>query len=359
MIIVIPAYRPDLRLVALLDELAEALPRARVVVVDDGSGPDFDGVFALASCRVAAVLRDQANRGKGHALRRGFAWASEHAGDDRGVVTADADGQHTVTAIQHVAARVTTSTMVLGVRAFSGKVPLRSRLGNTISRGLFRLIEGSSVQDTQTGLRGFSMDALPWLLSIPGDRYDYEFSVLLGARRAGLGLVQVPIETVYLDDNASSHFRPLRDSVLIYAPLLKFAASSLGCYALDLMAWVALWTAWGDPVLAALGSRLLSASVNFGINRDVVFRDQGSRWRAGVRYAVLASGILAVNTALLVVLIDLVGMPGVVAKVAVEAGLFLASYVVQSRFVFPRHRSTTRVVQRGEGTLPVPAAHRQ
>jgi hypothetical protein len=117
--------------------------------------------------------------------------------------------------------------MVLGVRGFTGAVPLRSRLGNTVTRVLFRAVTGRGVQDTQTGLRAYPAHLLDWLTSVPGDRFEYEMNVLLEAARAGHPMDEVVIATTYLDGNASSHFGWWSDSVRIYRPLVRFAATSL------------------------------------------------------------------------------------------------------------------------------------
>ena len=116
--------------------------------------------------------------------------------------------------------------MVLGSRKFTGQVPLRSRFGNSVTRGVFAITTGSKVYDTQTGLRGFPHHMLDWLCEIPGDRFEYEMNMLLAARREGYAIREVFIETVYLEENKSSHFRPLVDSMRIYLPILAFSASS-------------------------------------------------------------------------------------------------------------------------------------
>ena len=75
--------------------------------------------------------------------------------------------------------------MVLGTRSFTGNVPARSRFGNNATRRLFTLTTGERISGTQTGLRGYPASMLPWLRSVPGERYEYELNLLLEARRAG------------------------------------------------------------------------------------------------------------------------------------------------------------------------------
>lgn len=337
MIVLVPAYEPDLRLATLIRHLGDALPHARVLVVDDGSGPDYDGVFDVAAEAGASVVRHVRNHGKGHALRAGIAWAMEHAPGEP-VVTADCDGQHTPTDIARVADAVAPATIVLGGRRFTGDVPARSRFGNAASRLLFRALSGQRVHDTQTGLRGLAPDILPWLLGVPGDRFEYEFSVLMGARAQGVRLAEITIETIYLDENASSHFRPVRDSVRIYAPALRFAASSLAGAAVDWAALLVLAPLLGSLNVAIVCARLASAATNYQLNKTVVFRHTGDGRRAVLRYAFLAAVILTINVVAMDALVIGVGVPLLLAKVVVEGVLFLLSYAVQHHLVFPAGR---------------------
>ena len=218
--VLIPAYQPDAALAARVKELRARF--AHVVVVDDGS---TEGAEAFASVRpnVDALLVHDRNRGKGAALRTGFAWIRENLPDAKGVVTADADGQHRVDDICRVAAEVPAwqGGLVLGVRRLVGHVPLRSRFGNSWARFFFWLLTGLAVSDTQTGLRGVPRDLLGRMLEIGGDRYEYEMRMLVDARKHARRPLQIPIETVYMDGNKSSHFRPLRDSFLTQLALVR------------------------------------------------------------------------------------------------------------------------------------------
>lgn len=231
-IALIPAYEPDGKLVALVRALSrEGL---EVWIVDDGSGAAYRPVFDEAA-DFGTVLHTPVNRGKGAALKTGLAAIRQAVEPPFTVVTADADGQHRIgdvlRVLEEAAAR--PKALVLGCRDFRGNVPLRSRMGNSLTRLVFRLNTGKRIYDTQTGLRAFSHLQLPLLLDVDGARYEYEMNVLKEYARTGLELREVPIETVYLEGNRSSHFHPLRDSFRIYRQLLGFSASSLLCFGLD------------------------------------------------------------------------------------------------------------------------------
>ena len=349
-VVLIPAYEPDERLVALVQEL-RGMP---VVVVDDGSGPSYRDVYAAAAASGALVLAHEHNRGKGAALRTGFAHIAR-AFPGAGVVTADADGQHAPEDIARVASRIGPHRITLGVRAFTGPVPARSRFGNTVSRLAFRLAAGQAIGDTQTGLRGLPADALPWLLSVPGDRFEYEFRMLLQAATAGFELIEEPIATIYTDGNASSHFRPVRDSLRIYAPVVRFAGSAVLAFAIDTLALLVLHTLTGSLLVSVVAARVISASVNFAVNRSLVFhrgRDVPLR-TAARRYFSLALLLLAANYGTISALSDL-GLPLLAAKIVTEAALFLVSYGVQRAVVFAP--ASARAPQRSAGPVSVRAA---
>lgn len=210
--ILIPVYEPDEKLAALVEDLRPSFPH--LVLVDDGSTRGRDVLDAVRG-RVEALLVHDVNRGKGAALRTGLAWIRAHLPSVRAVVTADSDGQHRPNDIRRVAEASLghPEGLVLGVREFAGKVPFRSRFGNAWTRIMFRLLTGLPVRDTQTGLRGLPRALFDRLLAIPGDRYEYEIRMLVDARRHPAPPLQVPIETVYIEGNRSSHFRPFKDAL--------------------------------------------------------------------------------------------------------------------------------------------------
>jgi putative flippase GtrA len=332
MIILVPSYQPTLRLVDVVAGIRAAVPWLTVLVVDDGSGSDYAPVFEAARTAGARVLGYPVNRGKGHALKVGFRYAM-HRWPGEPVVTADGDGQHSTADILRVAEAVRDGeAIVLGGRRFRGEVPLRSRLGNAVSRRLFRAASGLAIHDTQTGLRGFPAASLGWLTTLQGDRFEYELTVLLDASSAGFAVEELPIDTIYLDENASSHFRPVRDSVRVMLPMMRFAASSFTAFVLDTVLLQLLYVATGSLAISVVGARVTSATVNFVTNRQLVFggREHGHLRRHVIGYFSLAIALLAVNYALLLGLTTL-GVPLLAAKILTEAVLYIASFVVQKR----------------------------
>lgn len=351
-VVIIPAYEPSSRLVSLVAELSAA-GVDRLLVVDDGSGPAYRQTFD-AVCQVSGVelLRHEVNRGKGAAMRTAIAHVMRQ-GALTGVVTADADGQHTVADIRRVADMLTERApgtqrlCVLGERDFDlPQIPLRSRLGNKVTTALISALFGRRLPDTQTGLRGMTADLLPELLDVPGERFDHEMRAIMHLLTTGAHIVPVAIETVYEGgQNSTSHFRPVRDSAVIYAAILRqlgtFGLTSGLGFLIDILTFVAVMDGVfdGHPTLRAVGiatltARVVSALANYAVNHLLVFRTGTKVPRSLGRYVVLAGVLLTASWLLTTGAANLLGHHVVWAKVLVDTLLFFASYLVQRRWVF-------------------------
>ena len=336
--ILIPAYKPDDKLVALTDQLLTH-DDLKLVVVDDGSGEAFRPVFEALDKRVTLISYPD-NKGKGGALKTGIRYIMDHMPECERLVTADADGQHRYADIRRVLdkSEEMPGALVLGSRAFDGDVPLRSRFGNAMTRQVFAIASGVKVRDTQTGLRGFDRDGMRLFVDVPGDRYEYEINMLLTAARAEMPIYEVTIETVYLNDNESSHFNPLKDSLRIYACILKFACSSLICFGIDYVLFQLLRTFIPLTWVSNLLARIVSASVNFTLNKKLVFKGNEKTLPAVLKYAALAVFIYLIDTAILALLYEKLGWSRYVVKIIPGLLGYLISFSVQGRIVYRKQK---------------------
>lgn len=337
----IPSYQPTEELEKLAASLLIGGGFCRVLAVDDGSGAEYAPLFHRLEVMGCTVLRHCVNRGKGAALKTGLAALCASVPDLDAVVTADGDGQHHPEDIRRVgqAALLSPGSLILGTRDFSAAhVPQKSRWGNRFSAAYFRLFTGVLCPDTQTGLRGIPAALLPLALETPGERYDYEMAFLTEAARAGVPLRFVPVRTIYENGNAGSHFRPFADSMRIYKRPLRYLASSLTCAGVDLGAFTLLNAllpaGLGVRVLAATaGARLLSGGLNFTLNYAWAFESRRPAGGRALRYAALFCAQLAASW-LLVWALSALPLPLTAVKALVDGGLFLASYAIQSGWIF-------------------------
>ena len=220
--VVIPAYNPTSSLVEFIHQL-RAYGIKNIVVVNDGSRACSIKIFDDLR-HMCIVLDHTINKGKGCALKTAFEYCVHQFPNAIGIVSADADGQHSCKDILKVgkSLRMGQNKLILGARKFGQNVPFRSKFGNLITRKIFSLLTGHTISDTQTGLRGIPFNRLSQFILLDGKQYEYEMNMLLAATRLGITIEEVPIQTIYLDNNATSHFRPLKDSLKIYFLMLKF-----------------------------------------------------------------------------------------------------------------------------------------
>ena len=350
--VIIPSLEPRQSLLAYIGEL-KALGFTNIVLVDDGSGGAYSAIFEAARLEYGCqVITHPINLGKGAALKSAFAHVAKIP-NLVGVVTADADGQHSAIDVAKVADKLLENnsakhgSLILGTRTFSAKdIPWKSRFGNTLTSWLVRLLFGKFISDTQTGLRGIPASMLESQQAVRGDRFEYEMGALFSALTNKVPIIEIPIETIYPDgENRETHFRPLVDSARIYfvifGQFMGFASSSLLSALVDIALFVFIIDTFfggsSDPlsvitsvVLARVGSSL----INFSLNKSFVFSSQEQKRRTLIRYYLLAVTILSLSAAGSAIMAQVLDGRVVWAKLLVDSVLFVLSYLIQRRWVF-------------------------
>ncbi len=212
---VIPALDAGESLGAVVTALRGAIPDAFIIGVDDGS-TDATASVMRAHCDQALVLG--INRGKGAALRAGFAAAL--ATHPAAIVSLDADGQHDPAYAPALLAALADADIVVGARERQvGGMPLRRRITNALSAAAARRLAGCDLADPQSGFRAMRPSVVQ-SIDARGDRYEFETDFLLRAARAGFRITAVPIPTIY---GPPSHFREVRDGVRVIATFWRHA----------------------------------------------------------------------------------------------------------------------------------------
>ena len=352
--VVLPSLDPDEKLIAVVDGLLEH-GFCDIILVNDGSKAENLHYFTDLAAQHPEIhlLHHEVNRGKGAALKTAFTWFLANRPDGFGVVTVDGDNQHhpadTRACCEHM---LETGKVVLGCRDFNQEdVPARSSFGNKTTSAVFKIFVGMTISDTQTGLRAIPRDALKVFNQVQGDRFEYETNMLLSMKTNRIAFDEVKIRTVYIEENASSHFHPIRDSWRIYKLILahffRYTISSIASffvetglvYVLNLVFRLILQ----DPLLNAVvtcGSRLMSSVFNFFLNKNMVFRANISTGKAMVRYYALAIPQMLVQLLLNSVLYDALNISAeasglrTLIHIGVMCVLFILSFTIQQRWVF-------------------------
>ncbi|MGD0342434.1 MAG: bifunctional glycosyltransferase family 2/GtrA family protein [Bacteroidales bacterium] len=334
--ILIPAYEPDNELLHLIDRLIE-LGITKIIVVNDGSGPEFRKIFnQIEKNKFCNVCTHTVNLGKGRAIKTGLNFALTYYPDLAGIVTADADGQHLPEDILRVQKKLIDcpNNLILGCRSFDKKIPFKSKFGNEITKRIFHLLTGIKVSDTQTGLRGIPSKYIPACLELDGEKYEYEINMLASCRKNGISLLEIPIETVYIDQNRSSHFNPVLDSIKIYFVLFRFVLSSLSTALIDFIVFIICSTLGMNILSSMVMSRLVSGNYNFVVNKRIVFRSKSNVILSFIKYWMLVILLGSISYSGIKTLVHYVNLNVILSKAIVETLLFFISFTVQHSLIF-------------------------
>lgn len=343
--IIIPSLEPDERLLKIVKDIQD-IGMKNIIVVNDGSGEAYENIYQkIAEQREVTVLKHYVNLGKGRALKTAFNYCLNTYDNLCGVVTADSDGQHSAKNIRDCAETLIANKnkLILGIRNFSvSGIPFRSRFGNKLTVFILNAACGIKVADTQTGLRGIPADFMKKLLSVHGERFEYETNMLIETKEQEIDIYEVPIETIYQEEEYSSHFNPIKDSIRIYSIFAKFIISSLLSTIIDfiLFSVFVYLCKMNFPhlyiLIATVAARILSATVNFALNKKVVFRSTGNNAAAALKYAILSLFIMICSAGLVTVLYRLTLVKEIIIKVIVDTCLFGLSFIIQRDIVFKK-----------------------
>lgn len=350
--VIIPSLDPDEKLSRTVSAL-EAAGFTDIILVDDGTCPEKQCFFPSESEHAGlTLLHHRRNRGKGAALKTAFRYILSERPDILGVVTADGDGQHTAEDVLACAEKMSAENkVVLGCRDFSLKsIPLRSRFGNRSTSLAMRLFCGVRLSDTQTGLRAIPVKYLKTLTGVRGERFEYETNMLISFKQEGIPFVEQRISTVYIEENKSSHFRPIRDSLRIYRFIISYCMSSIGSALLDegVFLLLSIFVDIGgiSKLFNVVVARLISSLFNFTVNRTAVFSGDESTGRAFVKYYALAVPQMLASAGLLYLFTGLFRLLGITAvlgpfsttllKAVIDTLLFFISFRIQQQWVFKK-----------------------
>lgn len=221
---------------------------------------------------------------------------------------------------------------------------------------IIKLLCGISISDTQTGLRGMSRELLAnYFATTKGERFEYEMNMLLCAKENQIPFEEFPIQTIYLENNESSHFNPFIDSIRIYKVFLKFMLSSFSSFIIDislfyLLRFILLPFVGEKTQISLFGidillltflrnviARLGSSLYNFTINKKQVFHNDSKDISIIFRYYTLCICQLLISTLLVDYTLRFIPFR-TVRKCIIDTILFLISFQIQREWVFKRKR---------------------
>ncbi len=354
--IIIPSLEPDNKMLDLLANIRRLETRNfPILLVNDGSGSNYERYFKQAQSEYGVILLEHdRNYGKGRALRTAFDYILNQMPTVEGVITIDSDGQHTYEDMMKCIScfEEHPTALVMGVRDFQNNVPWKSEFGNKMTRTILKAVTGISLTDTQTGLRVIPRTYLKRLMKLSGDRFEYELKMIIDAAKQGVPLIEVPIATIYHNDNEGTHFQPVKDSWAIYSvffsylvaegTFLKYVGSALTSFVLDLSLFyifskVLSGTESSFKIVygATVFARVCSCLFNYVLNRFWVFRSNAEK--SMIKYfSLVIIQMLASASLVWLLSLGLASSRITLIKVGVDIFLFLVSYQIQKHFIFKK-----------------------
>jgi len=339
-VIVIPAYQPEKTLLDVIRKLKEYHTDQPIIIVDDGSTtPESQEVFeAVGLISNITLLKHPHNLGKGRALKTAFKHFLAHFPDSPGVITADADGQHLPEDIQKISQALLAcpQKLILGTRVFEGDIPWRSRFGNTLTRKIFKLFSGYPLEDTQTGLRGIPRTYLEDLLAIHSEGYAFEMEMLMSLIRKKVAIQQVPISTIYIENNRTSHFNPLLDSLRIYFVFFRYSILSIISACIDFILFFICFHFSRHILFSTIFARVFSGIFNFIYCKKLIFKSNGHIAKEAGGYLVLAVSSMIFSYVLVSLFFHVLKFNIFFSKLFGDSLIFIGNFIIQHTLIFRR-----------------------
>ena len=350
--VIIPSYNPSEKLTEVVQSVISQ-GFSDIIVIDDGSSGESVSVFdRAAQIDGCTVLRHEANKGKGAALKTGMSYFMLNRPSGTGIVTIDDDGQHLAADVRNCAEFMQKSGIItLGARNLKNSgAPLKSRFGNWLTTLVFRLGVGVNISDTQTGLRAVPRGHIEAFLNVPGNRFEYETNMLITIKKLYLEIAEMPIQTVYINKNKNTHFRVLKDSAVICFQFLKFTISSMLSAFIDILCFYLLLiligggfnqSHWATVTISAFIARGISSVFNFLFNKNIVFgRKEENAGKMIFKYYMICIAVILLSSQLAAI----VSMASFITKnihitlikLVIDTSLFISNYFIQKRWVYKK-----------------------
>jgi glycosyltransferase involved in cell wall biosynthesis len=218
-LVFIPAWNESASVAGVIADVREALPKADVLVVDDGSSDATAEVAREAGALVASL---PFNQGLGAALQTGYLYALREGYD--ACAHLDADGQHPPEEVARLLEEVHAdrADLVIGSRYHDGSVAesgdykptISRRIGTSVFRFFLTLATRQRFTDTTSGMRAANRR----VMALFSRHYSPDFAEIESlqlAVREGLRVEELPVRMLERA-GGSSFLTPLRSAFFIF-----------------------------------------------------------------------------------------------------------------------------------------------
>lgn len=341
-VVIIPVSSPGDKLNGYIASIIEC--GYKVILVFDGCEPD--NIFHVnESC---IILRNAVSQGVGRAVKTGVNYILTRLPECKCAVIADDTCTYSTEdiALCEDSALSDPAAIVLGSRKLTKtSVPFKARFINNSFRIMFRTLCGINIKDSRTSLRAFSRNLMADIMGVQGEGSDFMVNMLLYTKQRNIPITEAAVDAQYFPAPKKPLMNNLADLLNIFFVFIKFMVTSLSSFVIDLLAFTLFVNIFkgfiASPqyyiLYSTILSRVISAFVNFSLNKYTVFKNKGRTLKTFIKYASLCAVQLLVSSTLVFVVYDKIFAGAVsesIIKIFVDAILFFVSFQVQREWVF-------------------------
>jgi len=207
-IVLIPAYKPDQRLVSLVKELSKN-EQLSILVINNGNKIEYLNYFdSISTLKKVSVISIKKNQGKGFGIKTGLRHIDLNFKKVQNIILADADGQHLPSDIINIALEIQKyddqNLLLVGNRKHNNLTPLKNLFANKFFNFFFKKKFKLNINDSLCGLRAIKIGDINLCNNLKYNDFRFEVEMIILFSHRNLKIYEKEIQSVYFRGTKST-----------------------------------------------------------------------------------------------------------------------------------------------------------
>ena len=316
-IVLLVAFEPKSNFLSFVQEIKQA--GFEVLVINDGSPVSFDSIFLEVS-KMVKVLKHEFNRGKGASIKTGLEYIQTYCKENYVVVTMDSGGDYTLEDVEQISkeAIINTNSLLLGSRRRKN-TSIVNNIGKEVMRFAYQKKTGLDIYDTQANLRAFTNFLTPFLLSVKGNRFNYEMNVLLSCAEKKINIKEIALVNKEVEEIVKEEHQ---EEVIPEREIFKTVCFSIFGIGIDFCLFLILSLFSKNGLLSLVFARILSALFIFNKEKPQMIQKMFDSSKISTYYFLFVGGQLVCSVLLFLLLNSALHLPLLFAKIVTEVAMY-------------------------------------
>ena len=209
-IVLIPAYKPDQRLVSLVKDLCK-FKSLNLLIINNGNQSEYLNYFeSISRFNKVSVLNIKKNQGKGFGIKKGLKYIKSHFKNIENIIFADADGQHLSEDINKIAITMENyeqkNLLLVGKRKHNAFTPFKNLIANKFFNFFFKKKHNINIDDSLCGLRAIKKSDINFCCDLNYNDFRFEVEMILAYKFKNINIYEKEIESIYFRGTKSTLF---------------------------------------------------------------------------------------------------------------------------------------------------------